>query len=307
MDARGLPAHRRQKKGILVVGDERIRSVVESARPPRRIVPLHDVETSAVPESWDEIVVDANMLDHVRDRNPALLRQAHRVWIIPPQEDDSGRASDPFSHPLPLGGRVFKRSLDIVLSVVGLLLALPVLLLAIIVVQWDSAGPAIFKQERVGRNGRRFWLYKIRTMHVDSNDARHRAYQSAVIRGTADPCGGLFKLADDARITRIGAFLRRLSIDEVPQLWNVLKGEMSMVGPRPALPWEVELYSVSAWERLRVDPGLTGLWQVSGRSLVTFDEMVDLDVQYRERWSVLLDLSILAKTPAVVLSGAGAA
>ncbi|MDQ4089719.1 MAG: sugar transferase [Actinomycetota bacterium] len=192
------------------------------------------------------------------------------------------------------------------MSATALLLVLPVLLVAMAAVRFNSAGPALFKQVRVGANGRRFRLFKLRTMFTGNDDTAHRAYVAGLISGDADRHGGVFKLVGDPRITSIGGFLRRFSIDELPQLWNVLKGDMSIVGPRPPLPREVELYGDRAWARLRVKPGITGLWQVSGRSELSFEEMVALDVQYWQRWSLLLDLKILVRTPAVVLAATGA-
>jgi lipopolysaccharide/colanic/teichoic acid biosynthesis glycosyltransferase len=174
-------------------------------------------------------------------------------------------------------------------------------------VRWDSRGPAIFRQVRMGANGRRFQLYKLRTMHHGNDDRVHREYVAQLITGGGQRHDRMYKLVDDPRVTRVGRVLRHFSIDEVPQLWNVLKGDMSLVGPRPPLPHETQLYSASAWRRLRVKPGITGLWQVSGRSELSFDEMVSLDVSYWRRWSLRSDLAILLKTPRTVLSGRGAA
>jgi lipopolysaccharide/colanic/teichoic acid biosynthesis glycosyltransferase len=200
-----------------------------------------------------------------------------------------------------------KRVLDVMVSLALLLLAVPLLLLAMIATCLETPGSPLFLQERVGRDGRSFRIVKLRTMFTDNDDSDHQAYVAAMMQGTADRHSGLFKLVDDPRITRVGRVLRRLSIDEVPQAWNVLMGDMSLVGPRPALPREVEMYSAAARRRLQVKPGLTGLWQVSGRSALSFDEMVELDVSYLESWTPLLELSILARTPWVVLTGGGAA
>lgn len=210
-------------------------------------------------------------------------------------------------NPLPLIGRSVKRLVDVVLATVCLVLSLPVLLVVALAVRRDSAGPALFKQVRVGADGRPFTLFKFRSMVHGNNDAEHRRYVTRFIRGSAERNDGLFKLVDDPRITRVGRVLRQTSLDELPQLWNVLRGEMSLIGPRPPLPAEVAQYSDEAWQRLRVKPGLTGLWQVSGRSNLSFDEMVALDVRYWQQWSPLLDLTILLKTPKTVLTGAGTA
>jgi lipopolysaccharide/colanic/teichoic acid biosynthesis glycosyltransferase len=202
---------------------------------------------------------------------------------------------------------IAKRTLDILVSLAVLLLALPLLLIAMIATWLETPGSPLFLQERVGRDGRSFRIVKLRTMFTGNDDSAHQAYVAAMIRGTADRHDGMYKLVDDPRITRVGRVLRRLSIDELPQAWNVLRGDMSLVGPRPALPREVELYSATARRRLRVKPGITGLWQVSGRSTLTFDEMVALDIRYWESWTPLLELSILVRTPWVVLTGGGAA
>jgi lipopolysaccharide/colanic/teichoic acid biosynthesis glycosyltransferase len=164
----------------------------------------------------------------------------------------------------------------------------------------ESAGPVIFKQIRVGRAGQLFPCYKFRSMRAG---AENEVAQLAE-RNEAD--GPLFKIRDDPRVTRVGKFIRKTSLDELPQLWNVIKGDMSLIGPRPALPHEVAQYQ--EWHRKRLDaaPGLTGLWQVSGRSDVTFDEMVLLDIYYAEQWSPMLDTLILLKTVPTVLFQRGA-
>ncbi len=179
--------------------------------------------------------------------------------------------------------------------------------LAALAVRLTSPGPALFVQTRVGRHGRHYRLYKLRTMYQGNDDRAHRAYVARLIAGAGERCDGVYKLVDDPRITRVGRVLRKLSIDELPQLWNVLKGDMSLVGPRPPLPHETELYPARAWGRLRVKPGITGLWQVSGRCELSFEDMVSLDVRYWQRWSFLSDLRILLKTPGTVFSRRGAA
>ncbi|WP_370249905.1 sugar transferase [Nocardioides sp.] len=193
-----------------------------------------------------------------------------------------------------------KRLLDIVGSVAILVAASPVLLAAALAVRCGDRGPVLFRQARVGRDGRVFEVLKLRTMVVDA-EAR-----LAELRAAHGWDGGLFKLAEDPRITRVGRLLRRLSIDELPQAWNVLRGDMSLVGPRPPLPEEVAAYPVDARRRLRVRPGITGLWQVSGRSDLSTEEALRLDLYYVDNWSVLQDLSILAKTVTAVLSSRGA-
>jgi lipopolysaccharide/colanic/teichoic acid biosynthesis glycosyltransferase len=159
---------------------------------------------------------------------------------------------------------------------------------------------------RVDINGTRFTLFKLRTMVVNNDPAEHGAYVASLINGQAARRGGMYKLTDDPRITRVGRFLRRYSLDEMPQLLNVFSGSMSLVGPRPVLPHELELYRSAALQRLRVKPGLTGLWQVSGRCELTFDEMIDLDTRYWRAWSPRMELEVLLRTPRTVLSGRGA-
>jgi lipopolysaccharide/colanic/teichoic acid biosynthesis glycosyltransferase len=217
------------------------------------------------------------------------------------------RRGHAFEHPFGRRARAVKRGLDIVLATVGLVLSLPVLLAAMVAVRCESRGPMLFRQVRVGANGRRFCLLKIRTMYDRAPDQSHREYVAALMHGRAPLHRGMYKLADDPRITKVGRLLRRFSLDELPQFLNVLKGDMSLVGPRPPLVGEVDLYSDEAWARLRVKPGMTGLWQVSGRSRLSFAEMITLDVRYWQQWSLRLDVTILLKTPRVVLSGSGAA
>ncbi len=195
---------------------------------------------------------------------------------------------------------VAKRVFDVVVSVVALLLAAPVLIVAAIAIKRGSVGPVIFAQERVGRDGEIFRILKLRTM---ANDAETRQAE-LLERNEAD--GALFKLSDDPRITRVGAFLRKLSIDEIPQFVNVLRGEMSVVGPRPALAAEVERWTEDVHERLRVLPGITGMWQVSGRSDTTFDEYKRLDLYYVDNWSLLHDIRIVLRTFSAVVLQRGA-
>ena len=299
----------RQGSRFLVVGDERVRRLAYEAQGrTRRVVTVVDVDGLPSPvEADDELIIDAASLDWLRGRRPEILSRVRRVWVVAEEHDGRGEPEDPFQHPLPAAGRVFKRALDVTLALVGLVLVLPVLVLTMLAVRLDSPGPALFRQVRVGANGRRFRLYKLRTMRHGNDDRAHREYVAQLINGSGERRNDVFKLADDPRITRIGRVLRKLSIDEVPQLWNVLTGDMSLVGPRPPLPHEVELYPATAWDRLRVKPGITGLWQVSGRCELSFEQMVSLDVHYWRRWSLLSDIVILLKTPRTVLSRRGAA
>ncbi len=205
--------------------------------------------------------------------------------------------------------RAFKRLVDITFGLFALLLTLPVLVVAALAVKWDSKGPWLFRQTRIGAGGQRFTVLKLRTMHVNNDSTEHEQFVAGLIRGDAaavadDREGGeIFKLAGDPRITKVGRVLRRLSIDELPQLFNVLSGTMSLVGPRPPLPNEVSIYAERDRQRLAVKPGMTGLWQVSGRSRLSFDEMVELDIRYWTQWTPLLELGILARTPRAALFG----
>lgn len=193
-----------------------------------------------------------------------------------------------------------KRTMDVVLSLTGLVLASPVMLVTALAIRCESPGPVIFRQVRVGKNGKEFKMYKFRSMYRDAEERLKDLEQ----RNEAD--GPVFKMANDPRITRVGRVIRKTSIDELPQLWNILKGEMSVVGPRPPLPREVAQYSDWDWGRLAVKPGLTCFWQISGRSDVSFDEWMKLDLKYVEEQSFLTDMEILLKTIGVVIKGKGA-
>ncbi|MEO5710593.1 MAG: sugar transferase [Nocardioidaceae bacterium] len=198
-----------------------------------------------------------------------------------------------------------KRVLDIAGALAGLVLLAPLLLVVGALVRATSPGPALFRQTRVGAGGRTFSMLKFRSMHRDSDDAPHRDYVMRLMHGQVDADGGLYKLSGDLRVTRVGAVLRRLSLDELPQLVNVLRGDMSLVGPRPVLPWEVYLLPPWATPRFSVRPGITGLWQVSGRSRLTMLEALALDVKYVRTRSCWLDLWILTRTVPVILGGGG--
>jgi exopolysaccharide biosynthesis polyprenyl glycosylphosphotransferase len=193
-----------------------------------------------------------------------------------------------------------KRSMDFVLSSLGIIALLPLFLFIAVLIKSDSKGSIIYKQKRVGRSGKFFYMYKFRSMVEKANDMKHK------LKEQNEMDGAVFKMSNDPRVTRIGRFIRKYSIDELPQLFNVLKGDMSLIGPRPPLPLEVEQYSDLHWRRLEVVPGITGLWQVSGRSELSFDQWVNLDIYYIENWSLLLDIKILLKTIPVVIKGEGA-
>ena len=203
-----------------------------------------------------------------------------------------------------------RRALDLTVALIVLVVLAPVLLLAALLVRLETPGSPFFRQRRLGRDGVPFTVNKFRTMHADADQTPHREFIAQLMTAPQEPGAAddaLFKLAGDARVTRVGRLLRRTSIDELPQLINVVRGEMSLVGPRPAIPYELEHYQPWFRERFAVKPGLTGLWQVSGRNRRTFEEMIRLDVEYARRQSLLLDLSILARTPWAVLTSRGVA
>ncbi|MBE9638752.1 WecB/TagA/CpsF family glycosyltransferase [Salipiger mangrovisoli] len=198
----------------------------------------------------------------------------------------------------PIGLR--KRLLDLTLAGLAAVALSPLLLLVILAIRLDSPGPAFYRQTRVGKDGTPFPVLKFRSMYTDAEERR------AALLAQSDRAGICFKSRNDPRVTRIGRFLRRSSLDELPQIFNVLRGEMSLVGPRPALPQEVAAYPAQALGRLRVKPGITGLWQVSGRADISFDKMIDMDLAYGASRSTLLDLMIIFLTFRTVLSGRGA-
>lgn len=195
---------------------------------------------------------------------------------------------------------VIKRFMDLALSGIGILIILPLLIVTAVAIKSTSSGPIIYKQKRTGKNGTPFVMYKFRSMVTNADRLKSQMVSQNEVAGPA------FKMKQDPRITKLGVYLRKYSIDELPQLFNVLKGEMSLIGPRPPLPEEVKRYSDQQWRRMDVRPGMTGLWQVSGRSDLTFDEWVNLDIQYIERWSISLEFKIILKTIPVVMKGSGA-
>lgn len=215
---------------------------------------------------------------------------------------------------------VLKRCLDILLATALIILFLPLLLLIAVLIKLDSQGPVIFNQERVGAKrhrfgNRRFWVvqnftfFKFRSMVQDADPSLHEAYIKEFVEGRAQASpesGGTFKLTNDPRVTRVGRFLRKFSLDELPQLFNVLKGDMSLVGPRPVPTYEVAGYQARHHNRFAALPGITGWWQVKGRCRVSFEEMIRMDLDYIRSASLWLDLKILFLTIPAVLSRRGA-
>lgn len=276
----------------------------------------------------DRSSIVATMLARVSNslRENLGLEQFHRVKLsfhLFPEDwdhEDPGRPSNPTLYP-DLSDRddsrkhlhSVKRAMDVFGSGLALIMLAPLLVLIAAAIKASSNGPVFFRQKRVGQHGQCFTFLKFRSMYVNNDASQHKQYVRQLIAGQAakspstDPNGGVFKLTNDPRITRVGRFLRRTSLDELPQFLNVIRGEMSLVGPRPAIPYEVEAYDI--WHRRRVleaKPGITGLWQVQGRSRVGFDEMVRLDLRYVRCWSPWLDLKILLQTPKAVMDGTGA-
>jgi exopolysaccharide biosynthesis polyprenyl glycosylphosphotransferase len=208
---------------------------------------------------------------------------------------------------------IIKRGIDVVGSLIGMILSSPIIFITAIAVKATSPGPIIFRQTRMGIKGKRFSFYKFRSMYRNSDDQIHRQYVTDLIKGNHEKINQgnadkpLFKMKTDPRITRVGRIIRKLSIDELPQFVNVLKGEMSLVGPRPSLSYEVEEYEPWHLRRiLEVKPGITGLWQVDGRSQTSFDDMVRMDLRYVQNWSLWLDVMILIKTVKAVVRANGA-
>ena len=196
------------------------------------------------------------------------------------------------------GAYLVKRLIDIIASILLLLMLMPLFAIIMLLIYLSSPGPVFYKQTRVGRWGKLFTMWKFRSMYPDADERLKEIMAKNEMTG-----GVIFKMKNDPRIIPIGRFIRKASIDELPQLWNVLKGDMSLVGPRPALPSEVNQYSLQDRQRLEVIPGITCIWQVSGRSDIPFPQQVQLDVQYIQSQSLLLDLKLLLKTiPAVLLS-----
>lgn len=277
-------------------------------------VPLEALAERLRVDPVDEVYVTAGALAPGALRVVAELCERRSVrWSIdadfvglgagrPALQDYEGYAVLTFTGaPVQRPGLLAKRALDVAGALLGLLLAAPLLLAIALFIRLVDGGPALFWQARAGQFGRVFWMAKLRSMTIDAE-----ARQAALLAAN-EVAGPAFKIADDPRVTWWGRWLRRSSIDELPQLWNVLRGEMSLVGPRPPLPEEVSNYARWQLRRLAMKPGLTGIWQVSGRSeIADFDRWMALDLEYIDRWSLGLDLWLLLRTVPAVLSGRGA-
>lgn len=269
---------------------------------------------------------DENVVNVLRDKitegiNMLLPHELVRririsVHVFPKRKgSDAGESERLFYPDLPSQSQALraalalKRLIDVTLSALLLCLLGPLLLSLALLIKLTSKGPAIFTQLRIGQGGRPFRFCKFRSMYADNDATIHKTYVANFISHarSASDAKQIYKITDDPRVTPIGRFLRKTSLDELPQLWNVLCGHMSLVGPRPPLPYELECYA--PWHHRRIleaKPGITGLWQVTGRSRTTFNEMVRLDLKYVQQWSIWLDVLILLRTPKAVLMGQGA-
>jgi lipopolysaccharide/colanic/teichoic acid biosynthesis glycosyltransferase len=248
------------------------------------------------PETLELVPNPALRVGYAALRSSAVARRIRRAMQA------RGRAASLRSRRLPRGRRAF----DLVVAVALLAILSPVLAAVALLIRVASGGPVLFRQQRVGWRGQPFTLLKFRTMVPNHDDSALRSIVALELAGAGHEENGSFKLADDPRITRLGAWLRRTSIDELPQLINVVRGQMSLVGPRPALLWEHESFGNAYRRRIEVRPGITGLWQVSGRSLMSTPEMLQLDVQYVDSRSLRLDLSIMIRTIPTIVRGDGA-
>lgn len=269
----------------------------------------NELESMAQKHIFDELWITDSSISNKELTEISTVCQQYGVSVIMvPHGGDTivGKlvAEEIFSRPIlrlkrtPLEGwnKVYKRVLDFMLAALLLIILSPILLIICVLILIDGPGPVIYAQRRVGEKGE-FTFYKFRTMVVGADKEHAKLIKKH---------GNMFKLKDDPRVTRAGSFLRKTSLDELPQLWNVVKGDMSLVGPRPPLPAEVAKYSLEEKRRLGIKPGITGLWQVSGRSDLTFAEWVILDSYYIENWSLWLDIKILLKTVLVIFKGKGA-
>jgi len=253
-------------------------------------------------EQFNQVTISFHVFPEDWDHEPGLRPSNPTLYPDLTKRDESRRSF-----------RVMKRMMDVAGSLAALILLSPIFLIIAAAIKLTSHGPVLFRQSRIGQYGEPFVFLKFRSMYVNNDAGEHREYVRKLIAGTAEKQASngngsaVYKLTKDSRITRVGSFLRRTSLDELPQFLNVLQGKMSLVGPRPPLAYEVEAYDF--WHRRRVleaKPGITGLWQVNGRSRLKFDDMVRLDLRYARTWSPWLDLKILLRTPGAVVLGEGA-
>jgi exopolysaccharide biosynthesis polyprenyl glycosylphosphotransferase len=305
----------RPELGYQIAGfvDGRLESSGTGIGPYRSLGSLDNLSAILDREAVDEVIITLPWSDHPRILNAIQVCEARgvRARIVPDLfqlsltsvdlDDLGGIPLIGMRGPSLRGANaLIKRVLDVALGIPLTLLALPLLAIVAVAIKLDSPGPVLFRQTRVGMHGQPFACYKFRSMVLGAEAEVER------LLDRNEASGPLFKIKDDPRRTRVGRFLRRTSLDEFPQLINVLRGEMSLVGPRPPLPSEVEQYAPWHKQRLMARPGMTGLWQVSGRSNLTFDEQVLLDIYYIENWSLLLDVKIILRTIPKMLSAEGA-
>jgi len=272
-----------------------------SAREVAQVVSAEGIETVVIASSAFDHEVLARMVAELRDTDVDVHISSGLFEVLTSRVFVDQIAGIPLvtikGAPLSRSKLITKRAFDIFVSLFVLLVGLPLWLTIAALIKATSPGPVFYRQPRVGKAGETFGMYKFRSMYADA-DAR-----LAELRAENEATGPLFKMRQDPRVTSVGRWMRKFSLDEFPQILNVLAGQMSLVGPRPPLPVETSEYSSHHWRRLEVDPGMTGLWQVSGRSSLSFEDMVRLDLFYIENWSVALDLTIIARTvPAVVLA-----
>ena len=282
---------------------------------------LERIASLAVEHPNLEAVIVLPERDHEQIERIIKLCERYRVrWRVMPRVAESMALAVEMVGAIPLIGPpgsnieglncLIKRGFDVVVATLMLLVASPIMLLAAIAIWLTDGSPLLFRQTRVGIHGKPFELLKFRTMRTQASDTVHREYVKEWIQRNAaerSDAGGakIYKIGSDPRVTPVGKWLRRFSLDELPQLFNVLYGNMSLIGPRPAMPYELELYQ--EWHRHRLDapPGITGLWQVSGRNRLSFEEMVQLDIEYIEEWSLVGDMGILLRTLPAMLQGSG--
>jgi len=268
------------------------------------ILDAHPVDEMIITLPWSEHARILGLVQVCAARNvrPRVVPDLFQMSMSAVDVNDLGGIPLIGMRPPSLRGANFlvKRIFDLAVGIPFTLIALPIMAILAALIKIDSPGPVLFRQTRVGLHGQPFTFYKLRSMRHGAEDEVDQ------LRDRNESTGPLFKIKDDPRRTRTGRLLRRTSLDELPQLFNVLRGEMSLVGPRPPLPQEVDQYQDWHKQRLNAQPGMTGLWQVSGRSDLSFDEMVLLDVHYIENWSVWLDLTILLRTIPKIVSGDGA-
>jgi lipopolysaccharide/colanic/teichoic acid biosynthesis glycosyltransferase len=289
------------------------------------IVGVIFTELESACESVRDKIFGKILTSMAREIGPEDLKKIEISFHVFPEDQDKGNGSGRFNLNLYkdlLEGerkngmsKKMKRFIDIVGSLLALLMFSPVFLIIAVAVKLTSEGPVLFRQTRIGQWGDHFTFLKFRSMYVKQADNPHKEYIEKLIKENASAANGnrdqkaapVYKLTDDPRITPVGRFIRKTSLDELPQFINVLRGDMSLVGPRPPVPYEADIYDV--WHRMRllsVKPGITGLWQVMGRSSTSFDEMVRLDLQYVADWSLWHDIKIILKTPWAVIAGKGA-